>query len=253
MDTSPAASRTLDVLELLAASPEPVAAGHLARQLQIPKASLYRILATMAEHGFVIHLTETNRWALGVGAYELASAYRRQDPLQRMAKPLLSRLVDAVGHNGHLTVLRGSDVVYVIEERAPHQPSLVTDVGVRLPAHLTASGLAMLSAMTAPQVRSLYPTASELVQRDGYGVSTLRELREVLAATRSRGYALEEHSVTAGLASVALPVRDRSGYPLAAIALTFEAEAVDPAQREALVLRVRRVAHTLEGRLGAAG
>ena len=48
-------------------------------------------------------------------------------------------------HNAHLAVLHGRDVLYVIEERAPGRPLLVTDVGVRLPATLTASGLAMLA------------------------------------------------------------------------------------------------------------
>ena len=54
-----------------------------------------------------------------------------------------------VGHSAHLAMLHGRDVLYVLEERAPGRPPLVTDVGVRLPAHLTASGRAILAALPA--------------------------------------------------------------------------------------------------------
>ena len=64
-------------------------------------------------------------------------------------------LADDSGHNAHLAVMHGRDVLYVIEERAPGRASLVTDVGVRLPAHLTASGRAILAALPAAQVRAL--------------------------------------------------------------------------------------------------
>ncbi|WP_394276403.1 IclR family transcriptional regulator [Luteococcus sp.] len=248
---SPAASRTLAVLEALASSPEPLAAGHLARELGIPRASLYRLLSTMAEHGFVMPVSDSNRWALGVGAYELAWAYRRQNPLQRMAKPMLSRLVDNTGHSGHFTVLHGHDVVYVIEERAPHRPSLVTDVGVRLPAEVTASGLAMLAALPDSQVAALFPHDGSLVQREGRGPSSLVELRRILAQTRQRGHAVEEHSVTPGLASVAMAVVDRAGFPVGAVALTFEAEQVTPGQRERLAEAIRHVVVGLHARLGS--
>ena len=65
-------------------------------------------------------------------------------------------------------------ILDVIEERVPGRPSLVTDVGVRLPATLTASGLALLAALPAPQVRALYPDASAFVQRHGTGPTSLR-------------------------------------------------------------------------------
>lgn len=250
MAQNPSASRTLAVLELLAASSEPMAAGHLSRELGIPRASLYRLLNTMAEHGFVMPDPETNRWALGVAAYELAWGYRRHNPLQRVAKPLLARLVDSCGHSGHVTVLQGSDVVYVIEERAPHSPSLVTDVGVRLPAHLTASGLAMLAALSPAQLAALYPSGSLLVQRGGLGPATVAELRQVVRETRDRGHAVEEDSVTPGFSSVALPVLDRASHPIAAVAVTFPTEALDQAGRLQLVGAVRRMVQSLNARLG---
>lgn len=248
MPTTPAADRTLSILEALASSPEPLSAGHLARELQIPRASLYRLLETMAAHGFVTPVAESSTWALGAAVHDLAWAYRRQLPLQRAARPLVERLVDTTGVSCHFTVLDGTDVVYVIEERAPHQPSLVTDVGVRLPAHLTASGLAILAALSGTQVRTLYPGNTALTTRNGRGASSMTALQRVLRETRARGYALEEHSITPGLCSVALPVLDLGGHPTASIALTYAEQDSDAEPR--LVEAIRRTIATLQARLG---
>jgi hypothetical protein len=45
--------------------------------------------------GFVVHLPEERRYGLGVTAFEIGSAYLRQEPLARLARPVLARLVDA--------------------------------------------------------------------------------------------------------------------------------------------------------------
>ena len=63
------------------------------------------------------------------------------------AAPSSRRSSTGSARAGHLAVLHGRDVLYLVEERAPRRPSLVTDVGVRLPAHLTATGRAMLAAL----------------------------------------------------------------------------------------------------------
>src|SRR5699024_10478032 len=137
---APAAGHALDVLSLLARHAAPLPAASIARELGLPRSSTYHLLGVLTRHGFVVHLPEERRYGLGVAAYELGPAYSRQQPVQRLARPLLTRLADRTGHNAHLVVLHGRDVLYVIEERVVGRPSLVTDVGVRLPATLTASG-----------------------------------------------------------------------------------------------------------------
>ena len=144
-----AARQALALLQALARQPVPVPAAALARDLGLPRSTTYHLLAELVDAGFVVHLPEERRYGLGVSAFEIGSAYSRQEPLARLARPVLARLVDAVGHSAHLAVLHGREVLYVVEQRAPGRPPLVTDVGVRLPAQLTASGRAMLADLPA--------------------------------------------------------------------------------------------------------
>ncbi|PUA79850.1 IclR family transcriptional regulator [Nocardioides currus] len=221
MTQVPAATRTLRVLRFLASQPYPVALDRIASACDLPRSTAYHLVNAMIAEGFVVHLEDERRYGLGLAAFEVGSGFSRQEPLQRVARRPLAALVDATGLSGHLAVLHGNDVLYVLEERAPGRPPLVTDVGVRLPAHLTASGRAILMALPSSQVRALYPDQSAFVERRGSGPTTLSALRRLLSESRQRGHAVEDGEVSDGLASVASPVLDHNGHPVAAVALTF--------------------------------
>jgi DNA-binding IclR family transcriptional regulator len=250
MANAPAAGQALAVLRLLARHTEPVPASAIARDLDLPRSSVYHLLTVLRDQGFVVHLAEERRYGLGVAAFELGSAYTRQAPLQRLARQPLVRLVDATRHNAHLAVLHGRDVLYVIEERAPGRPPLVTDVGVRLPSQLTASGLAMLASLPPQQVRALFPSRDAFVQRHGMGPTTLLALRALLSRVRLDGFAAEDGTVTPEFASVAAPVLNHVGYPVAGVAVTYPAAEVTEDRRRALVAQVIRTATDLTRRVG---
>lgn len=235
----PAAQQALAVLRHLARQAGPIPAAAIARDLGLPRSTTYHLLAVLTEEGFVVHLPEERTYGLGVASFELGSAYSRQAPLARLSRPVLARLVDRVGQNAHLAVLHGRDVLYVVEERAPGRPLLVSDVGVRLPAHLTASGRAILAELPPAQVRALFPDRSAFADRTGIGPSRLSELREVLTGVRRRGFAVEDGEVTAGFSSVAAAVLDHSGHPVAGVAVTFAADDVPSDERERLAGRER--------------
>ncbi len=247
MSQVPAATRALGVLRFLASQTEPVSLDRIIRAVEMPRSTAYHLLNTMIDEGFVTHLVDEHRYGLGVAAFEVGSGYSRQEPLQRIARRPLAALVDETGQSAHLAVSHGRDVLYVVEERAPGRPPLITDVGVRLPAQLTASGRAILSALPAPQVRALYPDRAAFVDPNGVGPTSLSQLRTLLSETRQRGYAIENGEVTPGLASVAAAVLDHNGHPVAGVAVTYAEGEGDEAR---LSRAVRRTAQLLTSRLG---
>ena len=221
----------------------------LAAAVGLPRSTAYHLVTAMIEEGFVVHLAEEHRYGLGVAAFEVGSGYARQEPLQRIARRQLAALVDAVGQSAHLAVLHGRDVLYVLEERAPGRPPLVTDVGVRLPAHLTASGRAILAALPAAQVRALFPDRTAFVDRHGVGPDVAERAadparaRPGSAATRSR-----RARSRPGSPRVAAAVLDHNGHPVAGVAVTYPVDAGVDVDRA--VRATQRCADTVTRRLG---
>ena len=254
MTRVPAASRTLAVLQALGRFGQPTTAAALAQKVGIPRSSIYQLLEVLEAEGFVIHFEEESRWGLGVAAFELGSAYLRHDPLERVARPILAKLarnaeklVAAVAQVG---VLHGAETLYLLKELPTQPVSVVTEVGVRLPAHLTASGRALLAQNSSAQLKAIFGT-KDVVNRTGSGPKNLRELNTVLASERAQGFAFEQGHISSGYASIAAAAKNHLQIPIASLALTFRQEHTSIELVEALSLLVKNSADELSKRLGA--
>ena len=231
----PAARSTLAVLRYLAARNGPVRAATLARDLGLPRSSAYQLITVMMDEGFLVHYPEDRTYGLSSFVAEIGTSALRSERLGMLARPLLERLVaqiaadDRVPTVAHLAVLGGADVIYAARVQGFRAPMTVSSVGVRLPAHLTATGRALLAGLPASQVRAIFPTRDRLTRRNDTGPATLGELDRILADTRRRGYATEVGDVTTEYASVGAAARDRHDYPVAAVGLTFRLDAVGDA------------------------
>lgn len=246
----PAARNALRMLRVLAERTAPVPASTLARQLGMPRSSLYQLARAMMDEGFLVHYPEERAYGLSALVTEIGAGMLQTERLRRLAHPLLERLVvdAAIPLVANLVVLTGAEVTYVDRLSAPRAPTTVSSIGVRLPAHLTATGRSALAAMPRQQVRALYPHRDALYRRTGPGPSTLAELDELLRTAHERGWAEEEGDITGGYSSVAAAVLDRNEYPIAAIGVTFRT-GPDEAARAELGETVAVAASTLTARL----
>src|SRR6476619_1208208 len=104
MANVPAAAACIALLKLLAPHAEPMPAAALSRVLAVPRSTVYHLLALLRDEGFVVHLESEQRYALGLAAFDLGSAYNRQAPLQlRALYPTRESLIER--HGGGPTTL----------------------------------------------------------------------------------------------------------------------------------------------------
>lgn len=247
----PAARQTLQVLRYLAGHSGPVRASTISRDLALPRSTTYHLLRVLQDEGFLIHSPENQAYVLSPLLAELGSSVLGSASLGRLARPLLERLVAETKLQvvAHLGLLHHSDVVYASKVSAPRAPAVVTSIGVRLPAHLTATGRAMLAALPAAQVDAIYPDDAALVTRSGPGPTTTVALADLLASTRDRGWATEDGDITLEYASVAAAVLDHNGYPAAAVGLTFRGSTVGEREWRLLGRATRSAAEALSQRI----
>ena len=245
------AERVLSILALLAPRARPVATMTIARECGLPRSSAYHLLNVMRARDFVTYYPDERAWGLGVAVFEIGSAYLRSEPLERLSRPLLVVLAAETGETAHLAVLHGNEVLYLLKERPEgYATKLVTEVGVRLPAHLTAVGRAMLMHLPGAQLEALYPSKHPLVRRTDRGPARLRALKVELEQARALGYAVDDQMTTPGITCIAAPVFSHERVPLAAIGITFLSASRSEAERLELAGRVQQAATTLSRGLG---
>src|SRR5262245_29757019 len=161
--------RVLRLLSYLAGH-RPASASTIARDCDLPRSSTYRLLHALTANQFAVFDPLSKRWRLGPSADVVASHYCLPEVLARQSAAVLDRLACRTGALRTVVgVLVGTEVMVV----ASQQPDTISRTycggpGMRCPAHLTATGKALLASRTRGELMALYGT-SPLPQPAGHG------------------------------------------------------------------------------------
>ncbi|CAL9386659.1 IclR family transcriptional regulator [Streptomyces sp. enrichment culture] len=201
------AVRTVELLEYFAGSPGMHTLAAVQEAVGYPKSSLYMLLRTLVELGWVETDATGTRYGIGVRALLVGTSYIDGDEVVAAARPTLDRLADDTTETVHLARLDGTSVVYLATRQAQHYLRPFTRVGRRLPVHSTALGKALLATYDDDRVRELLPgTLPALTE---HTITDREKLIDELAAIRAQGYAVDREENTLGLRcfGVAVPYR----------------------------------------------
>jgi DNA-binding IclR family transcriptional regulator len=242
--TVPGLERGLRILCEFSRREPTLTAPELARRLGVPRSTVFRLLVTLEQMGFVERTEDGRAHRLGLAVLRLGFEYLASLNITELGRPILERMRDATGYAASLVVRDGRDIVY-IQRALAHSPfASSVSVGTRLPAHATVLGHVLLSDLSLSQLRALYPEA----RLEGASANTpanADELFELVQQTRARGHVMAEGFFERHISTVAAPVFGETGHVVAAIGLTVPGGQIAEDQRPALVAEVRGAATQL--------
>ncbi|MDR6740601.1 DNA-binding IclR family transcriptional regulator [Herbaspirillum sp. 1173] len=240
----PGLERGLRLLCEFSRQDKTLSAPELARRLDIPRSTVFRLLATLERMGFVERADGGRDYRLGMSVLRLGFEYLASLELTEIGRPLLDRLRDEIGYSCNLVVRDGRSIVYVAKSVTQTAFTSHVNVGTRLPAHATVLGRVLLEDLTLPQLRTLYPE-EHLEVFSGNTPRTVVELFDMVQADKERGFVLQEGFFETSISTVAAPVRDHSGHVVAALGATIPSPHIDASQLDVIVSRVRETAAEL--------
>jgi DNA-binding IclR family transcriptional regulator len=212
-------------------------APELARRLGVPRSTVFRLLMTLENMGFVERTDDGRAHRLGVAVLRLGFEYLAAQGITELGRPILERMRDATTYAASLVVRDGRDIVYIQRAVGNSPFASAVNVGTRLPAHATVLGHVLLGDLTLAQMRSLYPE-SRLEGSSPNTPANADELFEMAQRVKSRGYVLAEGFFEPHISTVAAPVYGENGHVVAAIGLTIPGGQIPEDQRARLVAEV---------------
>ena len=243
----PGLERGLRILQLFDRSRKVISAAEMARALDIPRSTAFRIAQTLEHLGFLVR--ENDAYRVGPAVLRMGFEYIASLEFTELARPLVEKLRDETGYSAQLVIRDGRDVVVVLKAAAQTTFGSNVNVGTRLPAHATILGRILLADTDDRALAALYPGAS-LPKASAKSPHSLAELKRLLREDRARGYAVSESFFEQGVSAVAAPVRDGTGEIVAAISITAQRPTLEPAElRERLIKQVLRAARELSHQL----
>ncbi|MCY7395542.1 MAG: IclR family transcriptional regulator [Nocardioides sp.] len=232
--------RALDLLECLAAAPQPLGIVEIAERTGLPQGTVHRLLQTMQARGYV-RRSEGRKYSMGSSAVRLSDAALRS--LARSARPHLVELVSLSGETANLAVLEGDEVVYVAQVSSPHTLRMFAEVGRHVQPHSTAVGKVLLAGLPRDQALAVLGRTG-LPWRTPATITDLGAFDRELDLVVGQGWAGDEEEQETGIRCVAVPV-EVGGLVLAALSVSGPADRFAGGVVEGLVTSMTRVSRAL--------
>lgn len=246
----PALARGLDILELIA-NRGPQAPPSIATELDLPRTTVHELLKTLEARGYLRATGEGNAAELGIKVFELGSAYERGLDLVQIARQGALEVSAQCGETVHVAILDGTEVVYVVRIEGTHAVRMVSSVGVRLPAHLTAVGKALLAFQPESLVEDLYPLGMALPVMTPSSLGTSDELRAQLETIRKEGLSWDSCESNPDVFCVGAPIADSRGATVAAMSISVPTHRWSVRRGKELGELLRETTDQVSIRLGA--
>jgi len=239
----PAFARGLKLMELLAEHPEGLCMTEM-DSLELPQASLFRMLATLCETGYA------NRDKNGVYRLNgklLSMAYRAVEntSLINCAAGPMRALRDRTGESVMLAVLHGGEGVVIHQEISRQAVKVILEIGHHFPLHSAAPAKAILAFLPESQAAELI----ESINYTPFTAKTIRneqDFRKELKDVRETGTAFDRGEEMEDLRCVAAPIRDRRNQTVSAVWITGPASRMNGVKMKRFAALVKQTAQQIE-------
>jgi IclR family acetate operon transcriptional repressor len=237
-------SRAMHVLEAFAGQPEGVALSQLAAKLGYGKASLSKILDTLAREGFVRQDSLTARFHLSWRLLALAFGHAERVGMPGICLPILQALADETDELAQLAVAEDGELLFVAKAEGPgQQMRMLPLVGLVAPAHATASGKVWLAQLPEAEAQAVLARRGmrRLTSRT---ITSRAKLQAQLRDARERGYAIVDEELVEGGRAAAAPILV-GGRVVGAVAVSGPTFRLSLAKLHRTAPRLRRAAAEL--------
>lgn len=217
------AARALAVVECVAEAGA-ISFNDISARLGIPKSSAHGLLKTLESDQWVTQNSDSRLFSLGLRAWQIGHMYDGHRGLAETAKPIMDALSHETGETVQLARLDGVENVYIAISPSPNPMRMASSVGMRLHAHATGIGKALLSTLEPDEAHRRL-AAVVLPRLTAKTVTDPDDLIRIIGTAADVGYAIDDEEFIEGCRCVAMPVTTEAETGIAAaISITLPSQ-----------------------------
>lgn len=218
-------------------------AKEVSAELDVPLPTAYRLLHTLVDHEFLVHLKGEHRYELGYALGRLGSSLHQQIGVPQQVRRDVEELHSGLEAAAYLAIVRGGDVVVAhVADSRQHRRAEPLAFGFHEAAHATSYGKVLLSTMSSTEVEA-YVARHGTPAWTPETITDQGDLAEELDGVLRRGVAWEHGEFEAGTSCTAVPVRDVSGLVVGALSVSVPSAQLGRGRAALLENALRDTAH----------
>jgi len=220
----------------------------LSMRLGLAKSTVFRLMKTLNETNLVEKNQETQKYQLGIAAFELGFTVYHSMELRRVSVPVLDKLAKSINRVVRLGVYDKGGVVYLVKLSPNGESGTKSKIGDRIPTHCSAIGKMLLAHQSNDEVVRVIEGG--LPRYTNNTIVTASDLEKNLIEIRQKDYALTMEELRDGISSVAVPVKNDLGKVVGAISITGSRASFSLNQIEQYVRELRQCSRLITEQMG---
>ncbi|MDP3385943.1 MAG: IclR family transcriptional regulator [Eubacteriales bacterium] len=210
--------RATDIMDLIFTTNRELGVSEISHELSLPKATVYRILITLAKGGFISKGHETEKYTLGGKFIKYSDRVKRDINVYTIAKPYMGQLADKVGETVNLAIDYDNQSL-IIDRENGEQTSLLSKLVSDAPYNCSSSGKIFLSHKSDDEIRD-YFNKGHAKQRTIKSITSIEDFSHQRKDILEKGYAIDDEEYDYGLYCIGRPVFTHSKKLMAVISLS---------------------------------
>ena len=225
----------LNLLEALADEENKCSLAQLSQRLDMTKASLFRLMATFENHGYVERGQVSGEYQLGLAAFEVSQKLLSKMTLLRKARPAMAQLVRQCNETVYLAVQRHHEVLFLEMMDNDQKVKVVPLTSQRFPLQDCAAGKIFLAFdETNTQLLANYP-----------------QLADEINHCHKQRYCIDHNGVGEGSTCMAVPLFKASKAIAGCLALITPSFRTDETRiKKELLPALKAASETISAQLG---
>lgn len=244
------AERVLEIFELLKEYPEGLTSKEIGEALGYAASSTFGLVKTLAEQGYLLE-GDMKRYTLGAKLIQLGAYASSYLDINKIAAPVLKRLMETLKETVFMAVLSGEEIVYVAKVDNYRSISTNARLGGRKPLYCTGLGKAFLSFLDEEQSRELIERI-HFVPITEHTITRKEDLYEQIRQFREQGYSVDNEEIEVGLWCAAAPVYNSRGEMEAAVSVSGPTERMK-GNREMIIALLLEATREISEKMGYIG
>lgn len=253
MDHGPIQSidRMFDIMETLSIHPRGISLTELSAEVDLHKSTVHRFLTSLMCKGYVIKEDDSTKYRLTMRMFEIGSRVVDGMNILNVARPYLEQLADGTDESVHMVVRDKVEIVYVFKEESSNSVVRMSSrVGLRNPMYCTGVGKAIMAFLPEDEAKAIWD-ATQIVRHTEKTITSFSRMQTEMARIRENGYSVDDEEHERGVRCVAVPIRDISGKPVAAISISAPVTRMDDFRISQVAPMVKETASRISVLLGA--
>jgi DNA-binding IclR family transcriptional regulator len=217
-DLASAALRSLAILDVIVKADHPVSMTEIVRQMGLPKPTVFRLLSTLENAGWVLREPGGKEYTPGNRLARLGLDIMLNSSVRTMRHGILAHVAGEIGETCNITMLDANEIIYIDRVQTQWQLKIDLQPGTRVPLHCSASGKLLISNMPRPKRRALLENLA-LTRYTDNTITDIDLLESELDRIRDTRIGLDNEEYLNGLVCIAVPIIDAGGKMVAALAV----------------------------------